>query len=105
MSETKHTPLPWRVEAATGYVEGWADIRPSGLAYIPIRSPWREDAWDDNGIALANAQLIVISVNAHPKVEELLETILRNVNSNPRLWAEQLVAKAREVEAALKGEA
>ena len=107
MSETKHTPLPWRqhnsgtkvkdksVSAILGSKHG--DFRDKIIAsYI-----WEE----------ADGQLIVTSVNARPKVEELVEEITRTLKE----WGDfgwqappamrKILAKAREVEAALKGSA
>lgn len=108
MSETKHTPLPW--EYRTGG-ESNGESYPPHVVHLYRDEQGRrctaflancESATHDNE---ANAQLIVTAVNARSKVEELVEIILRNVNSNPRLWSEQLVAKAREVESALGGKA
>ena len=103
MSETKHTPLPWKVSNETGYIGQVVPYPPDSVAYIPILSPWREDAWDGSSIAHANAQLIVNSVNARPKVEELLALALDFADDHTDDYnAAVLRSKAREVEAALK---
>ena len=73
MSETKHTPLPWMKQPAVNqstfkdYVELY---RPPGYPNEPIGtlSPYLHDAE-------ANADLILTSVNARPKVEELLAAV------------------------------
>lgn len=92
MSETKHTPLPWHIDRRSMSICSEQNELVTGIGADSF------DEWD------ANAQLIATSVNARPKVEELVDRILRNVNNSPSLWFEQLVAKAREVETALRGE-
>jgi len=105
MSETKHTPLPWRWEFLPedhGYetligTGGFRVLMHSG-EYGPVKE-------EDKG-------LIITSVNARPKVEELVGEILQFVVPSdgyiiePKLseW-KCLVQKAKEVKAALGGKA
>ena len=105
MSDTRHTPLPWRVET----------LKDSHGVYA-------HNFWDSAGYSVGafwpNSRgkdahkLIHQAVNARPKVEELVGRMLQFVAPNggfiiePTLaeW-KQLLEKSREVEAALKGEA
>ena len=111
MSETKHTPLPWfwldrdlvhRDSDETHHVV--LDDGSAAGEYVPTIDPTGPDA-----------QLIVTSVNARPKVEELLKAARfvigefvemsdGRIEDTPK-GVQQLSRAAREVEAALKGEA
>lgn len=112
MSETKHTPLPWRLiderdEEYAGAVivnEGGHIIADCNIFGGDNPTPERE--------CFANAELIVTAVNAGPKVEELVGRILQFIAPSdgyiiePTLaeW-KNLVQKARDVEAVLDGKA
>lgn len=99
MSETKHTPLPWAYDGRSWTVDAKYGRVPF-LAY----GYTKEEAG-------ANSKLIRTSVNACPKVEELIEEIIRIHKEWGHLgWKappamRNILAKAREVEAALGGEA
>ena len=111
MNETKHTPLPWMKQLAVNqetfkdYVELY---RPPGYPNEPIGTlcPYLHDAE-------ANADLILTSVNTSPKVEELVRLVLADsILGNQVGWRKptneewlEIIAKAREVEAALGGKA
>ena len=99
MSETKHTPLPWRtISNKSVYIEGGLN------SYVASTDGDSGQGEKDQ----ANAQLIVTSVNARPKVEELVEAAKPFVFDRPRHTKSEfarLEAAIREVEAALKGEA
>ena len=120
MSETKHTPLPWEVV----YVHGW----PLGIgrrmrdgvlnAFRMIGNTMgRRTKEKDKATCEANAQLIVTSVNARPKVEKALRVgeqvdwdgILARLNcvgmsEHYMKQLRQLRLRLRDGEAALKGE-
>ncbi len=110
MSETKHTPLPWKsVEAVNqDTFKGYFEIYMSGHTEpIASVSPYLHPAD-------ANAKFIITSVNARPQVEELVRTILEIHDEEihpgwsyptPEEWNDKIVAKAREVESALGGKA
>ena len=124
MSETKHTPLPWfwldrdlvhRDSDETHHVV--LDDGSAAGEYVPTIDPTGPDA-----------QLIVTSVNARPKVEELVGAVNKlkghleetgeyricradkeQMGLPDQMTIGQVLCdiedKAREVEAALKGEA
>ena len=95
MSETKHTPLPWEIfENQHVLCIMKAGTRKEVVHWAGFDS---SDFLDQNS---ANAKLIVTSVNARPKMEELLKSI----RESDRIY-DHVRAAAREVEAALKGEA
>jgi hypothetical protein len=59
---SKHSPTPWHI-SATGYIASPPTSKmPS---HIKLTSPWREEAWEDDETAQANAAHIVKCVNAH----------------------------------------
>lgn len=65
----KHTELPWEV-TKDGMINSIKDD------YIPIFSPWREDAWeDDPKEAQANARFIVQACNNFEALREALESV------------------------------
>ena len=72
-----HTPLPWRV---TGGLSGDAMIASDRDGYVPLRTPFREDAFRDgpdrsshsNETLMANAALIVRAVNGHDELVSAL---------------------------------
>ena len=70
MSETKHTPLPWKVVAAG------AGVRASISQLYKLETPLRESGktfGEELDEHEANAALFQQSVNARPKVEELVK--------------------------------
>ena len=80
MSETKHTPLPWDLEldrSTFGHLHIKRAGEPGAKAWITYFYDWRSG----EEVAMADAQLIVTSVNARPKVEELVQAaqLKRNV--------------------------
>ena len=123
MSETKHTPLPWEVV----YVHGWPlgiGVRLRGGVLNAFRmignTMGRRTKEKDKARCEADAQLIVTTVNARPKVEELLKCgreALEHISlyrtgiqtgshcDMGNAVPERLVEAIREVEAALKGQA
>ncbi|KKL09650.1 hypothetical protein LCGC14_2563740 [marine sediment metagenome] len=107
MSETKHTPLPWQATQDVG--GSWhidSGYRGNGTDYIPVA-----DLRNDGE---GNSKLIVTSVNARPKVEELVKAgksivtefleMSSGIEDTP-YNVQRLETAIREVEAALKGEA
>ena len=106
MSETKHTPLPWEIVHVHGWPLGIGRRMRDGVlnAFRMIGNTMgRRTKEKDKTTCEANAQLIVTSVNARPKVEELIALI-----SSPLTFDEKwglIKFKAREVEAALGGKA
>ena len=74
MSTKEATPRPWRMTDAF-YVSS-----PNG--FVPIRTPFREDAFDLNeprekwAEAEANAELIVTAVNVHDALVALARAIV-----------------------------
>ena len=111
MSETKHTPLQFIV------VTGGAVVGEFNVTASPVPTPFQTP----RQVTMAREsqrQYIENSVNARPKVEELVKIIFYNAgqalpdgspapghglaNLQPMDW-DHVVAKAREVEAALKG--
>ena len=113
MSETKHTPLPWGV----GVDERGYERKYEGPGIYCRKDCDEQDCLIaetlggfDDGVPEANAQLIITSVNARPKVEELLKLIRQMSSHDEQVFCltecfPLIEAKAREVEAALKGEA
>ncbi|KKM84843.1 hypothetical protein LCGC14_1295020 [marine sediment metagenome] len=120
MSETKHTPLPWRAVQIPPFklwaVKAGNNITSPIVAKVGTKRSSMQvllQALGETGEA--NAQLIVTSVNARPRVEELLEAARfvigefvemsdGRIEDTPK-GVQQLSRAAREVEAALKGEA
>ncbi len=96
-SKTKHTPLPWR------HGDAYHDPGRGENIFIGSDGIVVATTGDIGGfLEEANADLVLTSVNARPKVEGLL----RWINSyGTEALPPQLVDKAREVKAALKGEA
>jgi hypothetical protein len=71
MSETKHTPLPWRHHGSGTKVKNKAVSAIVGSKYGDFRDTVIASyIWEE-----ADAQLIVTSVNARPKVEELVAAV------------------------------
>ncbi len=97
-SETKHTPLP-----PTPWMRVFAEELDPDLILVLA-----SDASHVLLIRTATTQqrralsYLLDSVNARPKVEELLEEILQRTLISTRPNFDALLAKAREVEAALK---
>ncbi len=102
MSETKHTPLPWRyseyrprgghLRLSIGNKDG------SGQVLIARDVGWKRD----------NLKFIVQTVNARPKVERLVSLLLAWLGNQPDGRGEvelKILEKAREVEAALESSA
>ena len=132
MSETKHTPLPWRLGSPNvccvkkheshhlgppdcEYTfQGWNDDDEYFGRFVSSKETQAEIIGSDEDgpmLSLSDAQLIVTSVNARPKVEELTK-LARHVayaaadlagsgTVRNSLLAE-LLKVSREVEAALK---
>ncbi|KKK50192.1 hypothetical protein LCGC14_3127460, partial [marine sediment metagenome] len=110
MSETRHTPLPW-IWSECELVHVGADKDGNETIHVVLDDGSAGDEYpqiiDPTG---ANAKLIVTSVNARPKVEELVRMIKvaqefrERMQTIPADWS-AIEAKAREVEAALGGKA
>jgi len=94
MSEMKHTPLPWRQGSPDEHCVKHDRSHPGPPQCKYTFQGWMEDEYfsrhvsseatkqavigsDENGpmLSLANAKLIVTSVNARPKVEELVGAV------------------------------
>ena len=116
MSETKHTPLPWDLEldrSTFGHLHIKRAGEPGAKAWITYFYDWRSG----EEVAMADAQLIVTSVNARPKVEELLgaakdaQAVIalfahgRGLDSREASTQKRLEEAIREVSAALGGKA
>ncbi|KKN21148.1 hypothetical protein LCGC14_0928280 [marine sediment metagenome] len=112
MRETKHTPLPWEIfENQHVLCIMKAGTRKEVVHWAGFDS---SDFLDQNS---ANAKLIVTSVNARPKVEELLGAARdayallgllghgRGFDSREASTFKRLEESIREVEAALGGKA
>lgn len=75
-----HTPTPWRVGQG-GRIEGTqGDFSQGDFSFIPLASPWQEEAWDGHPQAVANAALIVRAVNSHDELVALLKRCERILN-------------------------
>ena len=98
-----HTPLPWR------HGDAYHDPGRGENIFIGSDDVVVATTGDIGGFPKeANADLVLTSVNARPKVEELLSLLLAWLDNQPdgRGGAElKIIEKALEVEAALKGEA
>ena len=108
MSETKHTPLPWR----------YSEYRPRG-GHLRLCIGNKEASGQvliarDVGLKRENLKFIVQTINARPKMEELVRMIKKSAEvaaskENRQeaaavvldLVLPHLADKAREVEAAL----
>lgn len=107
MNEAKHTPPPWAIRRSPGRTTRlW--IAQANDKRFTIAAAF--DQFVDEEVAQANAELIVTSVNARPKVEELVRMILsKEGNGHLRYMPPENCAaldkKAREIEAALGGKA
>lgn len=62
-----HTKLPWKVES--GYLSNAEN-------YIPLKSPWREDAWENSAEATLNAEFIARACNSHDDLVSALKKML-----------------------------
>ena len=116
MSETKQTPLPWKVVAAGAGVR--ASVSQLYKLDTPLVGKTFGEELDEQGV---NAALFQQSVNARPKVEVLIEAASACVDLavvgadlGPRTTGAAKIADGdiarfkkalHEVEAALKGEA
>ena len=108
MSEAKHTPLPWRIgKDEHGYARHYGQN-----AIYSIDNMMIAETIGGYTEHQADSELIVTSVNARPKVEELVDLVLSACRNPIMLGGEEvavvshgIMTKAREVEAALKGEA
>jgi hypothetical protein len=110
MSETKHTPLPWKVadeyQTDDCNITYHAAIRDANNKLVLAIQQVTFDAEEQ----MQAIRQIVTSVNARPKVEELLEMIFSKERQfHAAEWGKgkhydwpPVVDKAREVEAALK---
>jgi hypothetical protein len=120
MSETKHTPLPWWIDESGEYsnvselqsqvgicayskndIDKFLFVAETcgGVGRVGVKN---------SEVELANARLIVTSVNARPRVEELVSLLLAWLDNQPDGRGEvelRLLKKAREVESALGGKA
>ena len=127
MSETKHTPLPWRQGSPDDRCVEHRMSHPGPPECKYTFQGWMEGEYfsryvsseatketvigsdeDDAILSSEDAKFIVTSVNARPKVEELLQNILSvepYQTLQPRDGRWQIVIDiAREVEVALGGE-
>jgi hypothetical protein len=74
MSETKHTPIPWRVIPDTlGSIED-----KNGLCVAQTQQTKPVRSAEDHAERLANAEIIVKSVNAHEALVEACRKSLKN---------------------------
>ncbi|KKM69802.1 hypothetical protein LCGC14_1447130 [marine sediment metagenome] len=100
MSDTKHTPLPWEM-VRIGLTSAFGIFHHNGgePTYVGAHGAYAY-------IAELDARLIVTSVNARPKVEELVKIALNVLwGGSGKYTLAELESKAREVEAALGGKA
>ena len=91
MSETKHTPLPWRACKGTlpHVIMGGNDVVCE--CYGSVGQP-----------KLSNTALIIKAVNSYnPKRDWLVEQLLKSIRESDRIY-DHVRAAARKVEAALK---
>ena len=102
MSEAKHTPLPWRIgKDEHGYARHYGQN-----AIYSIDNMIIAETIGGYTEHQADSELIVTSVNARPLVEELIALATDFADEHTDDYnAAVLRSKAREVEAALKGEA
>lgn len=98
MSETKHTPVPWRWEFLPED-HGYETLIGTGGFRVLMHSG------EHGSVKEEDKGLIVTSVNARPKVEELVEMILHPPFKSKVLQEEHLLTKARALESALGGKA
>jgi hypothetical protein len=74
---SEYTPTPWVVDE-----DGTLSRAGVGLFNsILLRSPWREDALEGDPTALANAEFIVLAVNAHAELVRALKTARRALST------------------------
>jgi hypothetical protein len=87
-----HTPTPWRV-GHEGCIEGTqGDFSQGDLSFIPLASPWQEDAWDGHPQAVANARFIVRAVNSHDELVAALGSLIPgNVSLSNERWPDSTV--------------
>ncbi|KKK74937.1 hypothetical protein LCGC14_2878740 [marine sediment metagenome] len=98
MSETKHTPLPWR----------YSEYRPRG-GHLRLCIGNKDGSEQvlvarDVGWKRENLKFIVQTINARPKVEELVTAVIM-ADQGDLEQADRANKLAREVEAALGGKA
>ncbi|KKM28142.1 hypothetical protein LCGC14_1567620 [marine sediment metagenome] len=96
MSEAKHTPLPWEV-GRSGLTRAFTIFHrdTDGPTYVGAHGTYAQ-------ITEQNARLIVTSVNARPKVEELVTAVIM-ADQGDLEQADRANKLAREVEAMLGG--
>ena len=83
MSDTKHSPLPWKV--GDGAVSGWVAITDANNDQIVDVN--YSDGMDEPTFfpEQANAELIVRSVNSHDALVEALKDLIRQLPNDERL--------------------
>jgi hypothetical protein len=82
-----HTPTPWSdIHGFLGKAGG------HDCDYLKIRSPWREESWDDDQEAADNAEFIVRAVNSHDSLVDVAEEVLASATVET---PEKLLAMAR----------
>jgi len=100
MSEANHMPLPVKANPGDGRI---FDADGKIICWMGGAGLFEESE------ILARRDELIISVNARPKVEELVRDLIRGLRKYPEYimtthGARVLLTKASEVEAALRGE-
>lgn len=68
-SVCEHEATPWELSPQGYIIPNVANP----MAFLRMKSPWREGAWDDDPGAAANAAFIVEAVNNHARLTAELE--------------------------------